>query len=142
MICVDLMNIFAMFTELLLQSDSPRTDVYQGVAVSANRRSDSDSVSSTELHISRTHSLAICLPSDKRLGKLLYLPKKKPCGPKALTSQSAIVSGVVEQLCRSEAFICDPSMFHLITSTVLFSPLRGHCSWILRSAYFVDLSTC
>ena len=96
-ISVDLMNIEAMFTELLLQSDSPKTDVYQGVAVRA-KKAQTQSPQQRSLCPER-FCWQFVFHQINVLGKLFYLPKKKPCGPKALTSQSAIVSCVVQQLC-------------------------------------------
>lgn len=86
-----------MFTELLLQSDSPKTDVYHGLAVAVLKKAEN--VFFTDVHMSRTHLLAICLQSDKRCGKLPIASKRRHVALAAPTSQSAVVSWVVQHLC-------------------------------------------
>lgn len=87
----------------LVQSDSPKTAACEGLAVTV-AVIKSVGFLLTEVRVSATHLVAICLPLDKRLPKLFAREKrkkkqKKTCGPEVLTSQSAIVSCVVEQLC-------------------------------------------
>lgn len=88
-----------VLTVLPLQSDSPKTDVCEGLAVTA-AVIKSLGFFLTEVHICGTHLVAIYLPLDKRLSKLFVFKKKrKTCGPEVLTFQSAVVSCVVQQLC-------------------------------------------
>lgn len=119
-----------------------QTDVCKGLAVTVTVIKNLG-ILLTEVRISRTHLVAICLPLDKRLGKLFVSPERKTCGPAVLTSQSAVVSCVLYNSSAEvkHLFVTPPCSvsFHL---QCCFSPLRGHCSWILSSAYFVYLSTC
>lgn len=131
-----------VLTVLPLQSDSPKTDVCEGLAVTA-AVIKSLGFFLTEVHICGTHLVAIYLPLDKRLSKLFVFKKKgKHVALKCWLSNlplSAVLYNSSAEV--KHLFVTSPcsTSLHL---RCCFSPLRGHCSWILSSAYFVYLSTC